>query len=150
MTDDDSKSGESFALFEIVQLANGDIVLRDPESNDKQLLKIQFAPEVRALLGSGALQLAKVMVEAAAEQINALIDANDLRDQPGCPSLNSQRSSDRDERRRSAPTSCDGSRPPRDLRWRMTVDADPPRSARRRRFPAATAARLDRAGAASA
>jgi hypothetical protein len=82
MTDDDSKSGESFALFEIVQLANGDIVLRDPESNDKQLLKIQFAPEVRALLGSGALQLAKVMVEAAAEQINALIDANDLRDRP--------------------------------------------------------------------
>lgn len=82
MTDDDSKSRESFALFEIVQLANGDIVLRDPESDDKQLLKIQFAPEIRALLGNGALQLAKVMVEAAAQQINALIDANDLRDRP--------------------------------------------------------------------
>ena len=64
MSDDDSKSGESFALFEIVQLANGDIVLRDPESDDKQLLKIRFAPEIRALLGNGALQLAKVMVEA--------------------------------------------------------------------------------------
>jgi hypothetical protein len=82
MAADDSKSGESFALFEIVQLANGDIVLRDPESDDKQLLKIQFAPEVRTLLGSGALQLAKVMVEAAAQQINALIDANDIRDRP--------------------------------------------------------------------
>jgi hypothetical protein len=82
MAADDSKSGESFALFEIVQLANGDIVLRDPESDDKQLLKIQFAPEVRALLGNGALQLAKVMVEAAAQQINALIDANDIRDRP--------------------------------------------------------------------
>jgi hypothetical protein len=82
MAADDSKSGESFALFEIVQLANGDIVLRDPETDGKQLLKIQFAPEVRALLGAGAIQLAKAMVEAAAQQINALIEANDVSDRP--------------------------------------------------------------------
>ena len=82
MTDDQAPPGESFALYEIVQLANGDIVLRDPEADDRQLLKIQFAPEVRALLGDGAIRLAKVMVEAAAQQINALIEANDESDRP--------------------------------------------------------------------
>jgi hypothetical protein len=82
MSDDETRPGESFALYEIVQLANGDIVLRDPESDGRQLLTIQFGPEVRALLGAGAIQLAKVMVEAAAQQINALIEANDVSDRP--------------------------------------------------------------------
>jgi hypothetical protein len=82
MSADDESPGGAFALFEIVQLANGDIVLRDPEGGGKQLLKIQFSPEVRSLLGGGAIQLAKVMVEAAAQQISALIEANDLSGRP--------------------------------------------------------------------
>jgi hypothetical protein len=52
-------------------------VLRDPDVGTQPLLKIQFSSEVRTMLGQGTLQLAKVMIEAAAEQISTVIDAND-------------------------------------------------------------------------
>ncbi len=64
-------------MLEIVQLSNGDIVLRDPDVGAEPLLKIQFSREVRAMLGAGAMQVAKTMIEAAAAQMSDVVDAND-------------------------------------------------------------------------
>ncbi len=78
------ESNAAFALLEVVQLSNGDIVLRDPEADEitNPLLTIQFSPEVRTLLGQGTMRLAKVMIEAAAQQITDLIEANDAASAP--------------------------------------------------------------------
>jgi hypothetical protein len=84
MSKPDDASNEAFALLEVVQMSNGDIVLRDPEADEitNPLLTIQFSPEVRTLLGQGSMRLAKVMIEAAAQQISELIDANDAASAP--------------------------------------------------------------------
>ena len=77
-------SDEAFALLEVVQLSNGDIVLRDPDADEiaNPLLTIQFSPVVRTLLGQGTMRLARVMIEAAAQQISAVIEANDAASAP--------------------------------------------------------------------
>lgn len=72
----DEKSA-AFATLEIVQLANGDVVLRDPDLGAEPLLRIQFSREVRTVLGAGAMQVAKTMIEAAASQMSAVVAAND-------------------------------------------------------------------------
>ena len=64
-------------MLEIVQLANGDVVLRAPDLGAEPLLRIQFSREVRSLLGAGAVQVAKVMIEAAAVKMSAVVAAND-------------------------------------------------------------------------
>jgi len=73
----DEKSA-AFATLEIVQLANGDVVLRDPDLGAEPLLRIQFSREVRTALGAGAMQVAKTMIEAAASQMSAVVAANDV------------------------------------------------------------------------
>jgi hypothetical protein len=72
----DEKSA-AFATLEIVQLSNGDVVLRDPDLGAEPLLRIQFSREVRTVLGAGAMQVAKTMIEAAATQMSAVVTAND-------------------------------------------------------------------------
>jgi hypothetical protein len=71
------QQSDAFAMLEIVQLSNGDIVLRDPDLGAEPLLRIQFSREVRTLLGAGAMQVAKLMIEAAASQMSEVVAAND-------------------------------------------------------------------------
>ncbi len=53
MGDAMDKQSDAFAMLEIVQLSNGDIVLRDPDLGAEPLLRIQFSREVRTMLGDG-------------------------------------------------------------------------------------------------
>lgn len=72
------EQSDAFAMLEIVQLSNGDIVLRDPDHGGAEpLLRIQFSREVRTMLGGDAMQVAKLMIEAAASQMSEAAEAND-------------------------------------------------------------------------
>jgi hypothetical protein len=77
MGDAMDEQSDAFAMLEIVQLSNGDIVLRDPDLGTEPLLRIQFSREVRTMLGAGAMQVAKTMIEAAATQMSEVVEAND-------------------------------------------------------------------------
>jgi hypothetical protein len=70
------EQSDAFAMLEIVQLSNGDIVLRDPDHGAEPLLRIQFSREVRTMLGTDAMQVAKLMIEAAASQMSEVAEAN--------------------------------------------------------------------------
>ena len=52
------------SILEIVELANGDIVLRRAGDEGKALLKIEFSDEARQYLPSGRLEVARVMIHA--------------------------------------------------------------------------------------
>ena len=65
------EQADAFAMLEIVQMSNGDIVLRDPDQHGPEpLLRIQFSREIRTLLGTDAMHVAKLMIEAAASQMS--------------------------------------------------------------------------------
>lgn len=59
----------SFAALEITRLANGDIVLRDPEDGWEPLVRIRFSREVRDMLGEDVVLVAEAMIEAATDHI---------------------------------------------------------------------------------
>jgi hypothetical protein len=61
------EQSDAFAMLEIVQLSNG----------AEPLLRIQFSREVRTMLGADAMQVAKLMIEAAASQMSEAVEAND-------------------------------------------------------------------------
>jgi hypothetical protein len=69
------EQSDAFAMLEIVQLSNGDIVLRD-RTTARSRCRIQFSREVRTMLGTDAMQVAKLMIEAAASQMSDVAEAN--------------------------------------------------------------------------
>ena len=62
-------------LLEITELANGDVVLReaDTESNTQSepLVRIRFSGEVRDMLGKDLVSVAEAMIDAATEFLEA-------------------------------------------------------------------------------
>jgi hypothetical protein len=70
------KQCDAFSILQIVHLANGDVVLRDPDDAEP-LLRIQFSRRVRSMLGDGAMQVGKTMIEAAAAKMTTIVKAND-------------------------------------------------------------------------
>jgi hypothetical protein len=54
----------STAMFEIVELGDGEIVLRRPGAVDSPLVQIRFSVESRAYMGGGQLAVARAMIEA--------------------------------------------------------------------------------------
>jgi hypothetical protein len=62
-------------LLEITELANGDVVLReaDTESNtqNEPLVRIRFSGEVRDMLGKDLVSVAEAMIDAATEYLEA-------------------------------------------------------------------------------
>lgn len=60
-------------LLEITELANGDVVLReaDTESNasNEPLVRIRFSGEVRDMLGKDLVSVAEAMIDAATEYL---------------------------------------------------------------------------------
>jgi hypothetical protein len=77
-----NQRSDAFAMLEIAQLSNGDVVLRDPDLGAEPLVRIQFSREVRTMLGAGAMQVAKTMIEAAATQMSQVVTANDAAASP--------------------------------------------------------------------
>ncbi len=56
-------------LLEITELANGDVVLReaDTEAAGEPLVRIRFSHEVRDMLGKDLVSVAEAMIDAATE-----------------------------------------------------------------------------------
>jgi len=67
-------------LLEITELANGDVVLReaDTEANaqSEPLVRIRFSGEVRDMLGKDLVSVAEAMIDAATEFLEAESEEN--------------------------------------------------------------------------
>lgn len=62
-------------LLEITELANGDVVLREAdtesEGHNEPLVRIRFSGEVRDMLGKDLVSVAEAMIDAATEYLEA-------------------------------------------------------------------------------
>jgi hypothetical protein len=62
-------------LLEITELANGDVVLREadtePNARNEPLVCIRFSGEVRDMLGNDLVSVAEAMIDAATEFLEA-------------------------------------------------------------------------------
>jgi hypothetical protein len=54
-------------VLEISQLANGDVVLRDPDEDGEPLVQIRFSDEVKDMLGDELVGVAEAMIDAATD-----------------------------------------------------------------------------------
>ena len=65
-------------LLEITELANGDVVLREAdteaEPHNEPLVRIRFSGEVRDMLGKDLVSVAEAMIDAATEYLEADAD----------------------------------------------------------------------------
>ncbi|MCU4414400.1 hypothetical protein KTH71_10195 [Acinetobacter sp. WU_MDCI_Axc73] len=57
--------GSQEAILELVQLEGGELALRNADSEQEPLVKIQFNDEVKALLGDQTPMVAQHMIQAA-------------------------------------------------------------------------------------
>ena len=57
--------GSQEAILELVQLEGGELALRNADSEQEPLVKIQFNDEVKALLGDQTPLVAQHMIQAA-------------------------------------------------------------------------------------
>lgn len=64
----------SASLYEIVELANGDVVLQRADEEGEPLLCIRFSPESQSLMRDGKFDIAKAMIEAGMEAAGDLAD----------------------------------------------------------------------------
>ena len=66
-------------LYEIIELADGDIALQRADEEGEPLLKIHFSSESQELLEDAKIDIAKAMIEAGLEVVGAidLIDSSD-------------------------------------------------------------------------
>lgn len=56
-------------LFEIVVLADGDVVLQRADDRDNPLIKISFSDEALSYVGSMRVEIAKAMIDAAVQTV---------------------------------------------------------------------------------
>jgi hypothetical protein len=83
------------SLFEIVQLDNGDVVLRRCRGSDEPLVRLRFSPQMLDRLGDDLLDVAEAMLDAAADAVAELHERDDgdvedgwsLLDDEGGPTL---------------------------------------------------------------
>jgi len=70
----------SRAMLEIVQLENGDVVLRRAGEEQKILLRLQFSQEVNEQLDGMKLEVAKAMIQGGAGAFADIVDEDDAED----------------------------------------------------------------------
>lgn len=61
------------SLYEIIELPNGDVVLRRVDEDGEPLLSIRFSPESQHYLKDGKFEIAKAMIEAGMETAGELL-----------------------------------------------------------------------------
>jgi hypothetical protein len=63
---------ESFVLsyLELVELANGDVVLQRSEGDENPLVTIRFSDETREHINGSCLEIARAMVQAGIEAVS--------------------------------------------------------------------------------
>ncbi len=69
-------------VFEITQLADGEVVLRQADADGEPLVRIRFSSEVKDMLGDDAVVVAEAMIDAAAAFLEADPDDQDLSSPP--------------------------------------------------------------------
>ncbi|HSG88833.1 MAG TPA: hypothetical protein VLA56_06455 [Pseudomonadales bacterium] len=75
--------GDDERVLEIIQLANGDVILQRPSvegvvaTEDDALLRLRFSPEMLDVLGGDLLTVAEAMVEAAADALGEIQDRDE-------------------------------------------------------------------------
>jgi hypothetical protein len=62
-----NKGNSVLAYLELVELANGDIVLQRSEGDEKPLVMIRFSSEAREQIPGSCLEIARAMVQAGLE-----------------------------------------------------------------------------------
>ena len=67
-------------MLEIVQLENGDVVLRRAGEEQKILLRLQFSQEVNEQLDGMKLEVAKAMIQGGAGAFADIVDEDDTED----------------------------------------------------------------------
>ena len=76
-------------LLEITELANGDVVLREadtePGSKTEPLVRIRFSGEVRDMLGKDLVSVAEAMIDAATEYLEAEPEEGDEQPEDDLP-----------------------------------------------------------------
>lgn len=65
-------------VFEITQLVDGDVVLREADDEGEPLVRIRFSAEVKDMLGDDAVVVAQAMIDAAAAFLEADPEDQDL------------------------------------------------------------------------
>lgn len=64
----------SASLYEIIELPNGDVVLRRADEEGEPLVSIRFSAESQYYLKDGKFEIAKAMIEAGMEVAGDLSD----------------------------------------------------------------------------
>jgi len=64
----------SSSLYEIVELANGDVVLQRADEEKEPLVSIRFSSDSLSYMREGKLDVAKAMIEAGMEAASELDD----------------------------------------------------------------------------
>lgn len=60
------------ALYEIVRLSDGDYALQRTDEVEEPLVRIRFSEEALGLLGDASLDIARVMIDAGIDAVEAL------------------------------------------------------------------------------
>lgn len=64
----------SSSLYEIVELANGDVVLQRADERSEPLVSIRFSADSLSSMREGKLDVAKAMIEAGMEAASEIAD----------------------------------------------------------------------------
>lgn len=64
----------SASLYEIVELPNGDIVLRRADEEGETMVSIRFSDNALPFLQDGKFEIAKAMIEAGMEVVGELAE----------------------------------------------------------------------------
>jgi hypothetical protein len=72
------RSRVTSSFLEIVELANGDIVLQRAEDEGEPLVVIQFSEESRVYLMDGTLEVARAMIQAGIQAAASMAEQGEL------------------------------------------------------------------------
>ena len=61
-------------IFEIIEISEGEFVLRRSGTEDEPLVRIQFSPESIEFLGGASPDVAKAMIEAGLHEVEDIMD----------------------------------------------------------------------------
>ena len=62
----------SNSVIELVQLKNGDIVLRNSDEPDQPIVTISFSDEIQRMLPDDKMEISRAMVEAGIERFQEI------------------------------------------------------------------------------
>ncbi|MBD2858529.1 hypothetical protein IB286_05855 [Spongiibacter sp. KMU-158] len=66
------------SYLELVELANGDIVLQDSDGDEAPLVTIRFSDEAKEHMQGSGMELARIMIQAGLEAMNGVVQAEVL------------------------------------------------------------------------